>query len=478
MGRSAAIRIGLALVLCLAGATVSGLLLLQHHGETSAVAAVNEVCGDGQTSGCADVARSSWSSFAGLPVAAYGCLFYLSLALVLALGLLGPGELREPLGALALAGLVFGLVVDLFLLGVQAVAIKAFCSLCIVTYVLSAAAAFALLPSWKALPGLLAAARRPEGRLASSGWLLGTLALAGAVLAWNVTLGYRGAQRQALLLGRPLPTLPSPTPAPLPTPPPATPATTTASTLAVVAKHAPAAPAIVPPTAADPQDAKLWRERAQKLQETLDDPRKLEAYFAERAQREFDAATPTAIDVQGTPARGPATAPVKVVEFSDFLCPFCRNLAAALTQFIPQAGGRVVVYFKNYPLDVACNPNLKQSVHPGACNVALGAVCAQRQGKFEVYHDRVFATELRNPQPSDVVRLAGEAGLNATALQGCLDDPQTKQALSAQIAEAARLGVTATPTLYVDGKKLPRLNDFVAVVDKEARKKGFPPLGP
>ena len=117
-----------------------------------------------------------------------------------------------------------------------------------------------------------------------------------------------------------------------------------------------------------------------------------------------------------------------------------------------------------------------RSTHPGACNLALGAICARYQGKFDAYHDRVFSTELRNPQAADVVRLAGEAGLNAAAIQGCLDDPKTKADLAADIAEGNRLGVNSTPTLYINGKKLPRINDFVAVVDKEARKKGFPPI--
>jgi protein-disulfide isomerase len=62
-------------------------------------------------------------------------------------------------------------------------------------------------------------------------------------------------------------------------------------------------------------------------------------------------------------------------------------------------------------------------------------------------------------------------------MQGCLEDPQTRKTLDGQIAEANRLGVAATPTLYVDGRKLPRINDFVPVVDKEAQKKGFAPLG-
>jgi protein-disulfide isomerase len=232
----------------------------------------------------------------------------------------------------------------------------------------------------------------------------------------------------------------------------------------------------VAPAPPAPQDARYWEQQAKELQATLDDPRKLEAYFAAKAQREYDTTVPVAIDLQNVPFRGPATAPVKVVEYSDFMCPFCRNLAGALSQFVPQAGGRVVVYFKSFPLDKSCNAKLPGSTHPGSCFLALGGVCANLQGKFEAYHDRVFGTELHDPKAVDVARLAGQAGLNTAALEGCLEDPKTREALDVQIAEGNRLGVNATPTLYVNGKKLPRINDFVAVVDKEARKLGFPPL--
>ena len=437
---------------------------MQNHGEGTAVSAVNQACGDGQTSGCEDVARSSWSRVAGVPVAAFGLAFYLSLALALALALVAPGETRDTLAGLVAAALALGLLVDLLLLGVQAFAIHAYCKLCILTYLLSAAALVALLPARRAARGTGAAAARPEGRLALAGSALGTLAVAGAVFAANATLGSRAARRQATLLGTPAASAPAAAPAPAPTNP---------GTPAVAAS-----PSASPEAPSGPQDAKYWQERAQKLQSTIDDPQKLEAYFSEKAQREYDTAAPVSIDVASAPLKGPATAPAKVVEFSDFMCPFCRNLAGALSQFVPQAGGRVAVYFMNYPLDNACNPKLPRATHPGACTVALGAVCAHYQGKFEAYHDRVFSTELHNPQAADVVRLAGEAGLNAAALEGCLDDPKTKADLAAQIAEANRLGITSTPTLYINGKKLPRINDFVPVVDKEARKKGFPPLAP
>jgi protein-disulfide isomerase/uncharacterized membrane protein len=460
LGSSAVKRIVAALCLCLAGALVSGLLLFQHHGETGAVSAVNEVCGNGQTSGCADVARSAWSSFAGLPVAAWGLLFYLGLAAALAVALLSDEEARETLAGIVVAALALGLLVDLGLLGVQALAIKAYCALCILTYALSASALWALWPARRAALAAGAPLGRPEGRLAFGAWAIATLAIAFGVLASEAALGARAATRQATLLGGAAPATPS-------LPPVSTPATSV-----------PAGPAAAPAAAvpAGPQDAHDWQQRAQQLQETLDDPRKLEAYFSQKAQREYEAAAPVGIDLKDTPARGPAAAPVKVVEFSDFMCPFCRNLALALGGFVPQAGGRVAVYFKNYPLDQTCNAKLPGSTHPGACNLALGGVCAHRQGKFEAYHDKVFSSELHNPTALDVVRLAGEAGLNAQAMQGCLDDPKSKEALAAEIAEGNRLGISATPTLYVNGKKLPRINDFVAVVDKEARKKGFAPL--
>ena len=226
-----------------------------------------------------------------------------------------------------------------------------------------------------------------------------------------------------------------------------------------------------------PQWAEHWKKRAEELQQTLDDPQKLEQYFSKKAQRDYDAAPVVPIDLENVPVKGPPDAPVKVVEYSDFLCPFCRNLAGGLSRFVPQAGGRFGVYFKNYPLDKDCNEALPRSTHPGACELAKGAICAHNQGKFEAYHDRVFSAEgLHDPGVADVVRLSEEAGLNPLAMQSCLEDPATEEALGAQIAEAQRLEVRATPTLYVNGKKLPRINDLVPVVDQEARKKGFPPL--
>jgi protein-disulfide isomerase/uncharacterized membrane protein len=467
---SAGRRIGAALVLCAVLAFVAGLLLLQHYGEPRAVATVSQACGAGESSGCDQVAQSGWSRVGGFPVAAWGLAFYLSLGVLLLLALVAPAELRPALALVALGALAAALVADLALLAVQAFAIHAFCKLCILTYVLGGVAFAALLPARRAAGAAGPLLARPEGRIALAGAVAGALAILAFVFAANTTLRHRAAARTAGLLGAPAPAPVAPVTPASDTPPPASVAAATPSA------ELPPADASAPTGGV--KDAAYWREQAQKLQATLDDPRKLEEYFSAKAQRDHDAAPIAQIDLANTPMRGPAEAPVTVVEYSDFLCPYCRQLAQALAGFVPQAGGRIKVYFKNYPLEASCNPKLQRSIHTGSCALALGGLCAQYQGKFEAYHDRVFATEMHSAQPSDVIRLAGEAGLNASAMEGCLDDPKTKAALAAQVAEGNRLGITSTPTVYIDGKKLPQINYFVAVVDKEARKKGSPPLAP
>jgi len=164
LGSSAATRIVVALCLCVAAAAVSGLLLGEHHGEPLLVSTVNQACGNGQTSGCESVARSAWSSFAGLPVAAYGLVFYLSLSLLLALALVAPPDLREPMAGIVTALLALGLVVDLVLLGVQAFSIHAYCLFCIATYLLGAFALVALFPALRSLRAVSTAAGRRAGR--------------------------------------------------------------------------------------------------------------------------------------------------------------------------------------------------------------------------------------------------------------------------------------------------------------------------
>jgi protein-disulfide isomerase/uncharacterized membrane protein len=437
----------LLLVISVLNAGVAGLLLLQHYGEGHAVAAVNQVCGEGPQAGCDLVNRSPYAEVKGVPLAGIGLVFSLSLAVLFLLASVAGPETRNAAGALALIALALALLSDVVLLGVQLVAIKAFCKLCIVTYLLNALSLVLLLPVRRDGAVLGEALRLVEGRVAFTGALVTIVALAAGMVAGTSALRRREDARAGEALG-------------------------------LDASPRPSLPPAAPGTDAQryQEEARLAQEQARRLQEIVDSPEKLDQYLAQKAAREFEQGPVHALDLKGVPFKGPENAPIRVTEFSDFLCPFCRQIAGAFGAYLPQSGNRVVIYFKNYPLDQACNVNMKQTIHPGACWLALGAVCANEQGKFWPYHDRVFGAPPKGPQASDVVNIAKEAGLDAAAFEACLNAPTTKARLEAEIAEGQKAKVDATPTLFINGKKLPRTNDFLQTVESEAARLGLPPL--
>jgi protein-disulfide isomerase/uncharacterized membrane protein len=452
-------RLAIAAALTLAAAAVSTILLLQHHGEPRVLAAAEQVCGPG--SGCETVARSPYSRLAGLPVAGWGMVFYGSLTALLFLAGLSEAESSGRAACLGFLLLAAGLAVDVVLLGLQAFVIHAFCILCLSTYVLGALALVTLLPARRASPR--PPIELPEGRVLVAGWILTSLAILQGTVVANAGLRARERVRVATLLGSAPASVDRPSPEP-----PSSPSPTTSETISSVEPSGD----IESYRAA----ARTAQEQAKRLQETLDDPKKLEQYFTDKAMREYEQGPVHRLELEGVPRKGPKEAPVRVVEYSDFLCPYCRQLAGALQGFLPQTGKRMSVFFKNYPLDKECNPKLNTTIHPGACWLALGGLCAQDQAHFWEYHDKVFSSELHEPRGPDVVKLATEAGLDQAAMETCLVADRTRQRLSAQIEEAAKVGVQATPTVFVNGKKVPRLNDFIAVADKEAARLGLPPF--
>jgi protein-disulfide isomerase/uncharacterized membrane protein len=448
LGRTRALAAGL---LCLVNAAIAGVLLLQHHGLDRAVAAVDQVCGTpGSTapSGCDLVNRSAYAQVRGVPLAGAGLVVYGSLAALLLLGFLASDEPRTAGGLVAFAVLSVALVVDVFLLFLQVVVIRAHCRLCLLTYLLGLLALVLVLPARRAL-GALLRGLAGDGRLVVAGWAMATVALVAGVAAAEKGLDWRERAAGASILGGGARSeLPAPGPG--------------------VASN--------PEAQRYQEEAAAAVEQARRLQEILDDPEKLERYFTEKAAREYEQGPVHALKLEGAPAKGPAEAPVKVVEYSDFLCPFCRNIAGAFDAFLPKSQGRVAILYKNYPLESECNPHVKPTVHAGACQLALGGICAQEQGRFWPYHDRVFANPPATPGVEDVARIAGEAGLDAGAMRACLASGKARDRLAAEIAEAHTAGVSATPTLFLNGRRLPRVNDFLAMVDRESGRLGLPPL--
>jgi uncharacterized membrane protein len=199
-GSKLMVRVIIAVCLILAGAFVSGVLLAEHHGITWAESAVHEACSEEEEDGCEEVAQSQWSAFMGIPVAAYGLVFYLSIFVLLALSLFASSGLRNVMSAIALVLLALGLVIDLYLFALQAFVIHAYCKVCIYTYFLSAGAFIALFPARRAFRNFLHSISDREGRLALAGWVLGSIAFTAFVLGINAMLYAKYMYNQAMEL--------------------------------------------------------------------------------------------------------------------------------------------------------------------------------------------------------------------------------------------------------------------------------------
>ena len=171
-----------------------------------------------------------------------------------------------------------------------------------------------------------------------------------------------------------------------------------------------------------------------------------------------------------TNVKGPADAPIKVVEFADFMCPGCQAASIALRGYFAQQGPDINLTFKNFPLEQSCNPGIGRTVHNGACELALGAICASELGVFWPYHDRIFSRSWEQATRQDVIDNGVAVGMNKAKLEACLASPDAASKLALQVKEGFEVNVTLTPTLVVNGKKLAATNQFANVVEEERKK--------
>jgi protein-disulfide isomerase/uncharacterized membrane protein len=148
--------------------------------------------------------------------------------------------------------------------------------------------------------------------------------------------------------------------------------------------------------------------------------------------------------------KGPADAPVTIVEFSDFQCPACGQAFVDLRALV-RSRRDVRVVFRYFPLDSACNPRLARTLHPDACLAASAAECAGQQQRFWEYHDLLFENQ-RNLDRDSLFRYAREAGLDVATFRACIDDPATRARIISDIEDGIRSGVTSTPTLFFNGR--------------------------
>ena len=209
-------RLCLVVLLACAGAFLSGLLLFDHHGVSSASTTVHQICGTGEESGCYLVSHSQYSKLGSFSLASVGVFFYASMLLLLAFGLVSSDAVREGVAGLSLVAFGAALAVDVLLLGIQAFAIGSYCRLCLATYAVNLAAVVTLLPVRSRIGSVLAPG---EARRAVSVWAAGCVLVAFAVGAVDHALASSTARPETKLLGASEPA-PPPAPEPEPEPPP------------------------------------------------------------------------------------------------------------------------------------------------------------------------------------------------------------------------------------------------------------------
>ena len=149
------------------------------------------------------------------------------------------------------------------------------------------------------------------------------------------------------------------------------------------------------------------------------------------------------IDTKGFPIKGNPDAKVTLVKFADYQCPHCYVAAETLDEMMEQVGNKIKMVYMDFPINGSGVSR----------QVALGAVCADEQGKFWEYNKTAFAKHGELNEQSQV-ELAKELGLDMDAFDRCLASDRPEQRVQRAEAEAERLGLTGTPSFFVNGKSL------------------------
>jgi len=166
------------------------------------------------------------------------------------------------------------------------------------------------------------------------------------------------------------------------------------------------------------------------------------------------------LNTAGAPFKGPATAPVTIVKFEDFHCPFCKEAQLTMMQLLARYGDRIKLVHKDFPID---------ELHPGARNGHIAARCANEQGKFWPYHDALYANAPK-ATPEDLKSYAHDVGLDLARFDQCLSAGKYAAAVDQDIDEGKGVGVAGTPAFYINGRLLTGaqpLENFVKLIEEE-----------
>ena len=165
------------------------------------------------------------------------------------------------------------------------------------------------------------------------------------------------------------------------------------------------------------------------------------------------------VTATNSPARGPATAPIEIIEFSDFQCPYCLRAHPTVEQVLSTYGDRIHFVYRHFPL-----PS-----HPGARPAAEAAQCADEQGQFWSFHDKVFANPSRLTD-ADFKQHASELGLDTAKFNACVDSHKYKTQVDADLHDGEAVGVNGTPAFFINGRMLSGAQPYDAfkrIIDEE-----------
>jgi predicted DsbA family dithiol-disulfide isomerase len=144
-----------------------------------------------------------------------------------------------------------------------------------------------------------------------------------------------------------------------------------------------------------------------------------------------------------SPTIGSATARVHIVEFGDFECQYCRQIAPVLRRLVAQYGDRVQFTWRDYPLPI----------HRGAALTAEAARCSHDQGRFWEFHDALF-TDGESATSDRLLKHAEDLGLDLDTFSQCIEEHRHRQSVSNDVSEGQRLGLVATPVVLINGRPI------------------------
>ena len=379
------------------GVVLSGILIEHHISPATDSSFVQAVCDIGGKSGCDAVNQSDASSLLGMPLAFWGFLYY---AIVFAFSSLYVKYRQTSLIRIVFYLTLIAILVDVTLLLYSLIVVETVCNLCILTY------------------------------LATLGVFLGT---------WFV---FKSKKEPVFKLGLDLSWLSG---------------QPVALTLIVVS--------LISVVFVD-SFVYLYAKSSSKTTTQGHDTLLEEAW--ESFKRKYESLPTKDLPIAHSPYKGAQDPVLTIVEFADFLCPHCKQVSLRLKDIVEKYGKSIKVIFKHYPLDQECNKNITSKLHDGSCKIAYLGHCVtqQRVEAFWKVHDDVFArlkewSRKGRALEKDFNAIVRKSGVNMGAVSSCIPKESTKKTIVSDIELGDSLGVTSTPAIFINGKRVRRLpNDY------------------